>query len=91
MGAWRSRFLCEVRNPGFTVTRILGKVSPCFDAARDRAVGYLLVLPEGRQQSQSSPRPCGTGQISYFWGDISVGFSSVFVLPLCVLCGADRS
>lgn len=91
VGARRGRILCEVRKPGFTVTLILGKVSPCFNAARDRAVGYLLVVPAGRQQSQRSPRPYGTGQISYFRGDISVGFSSVFVLPLCVLCGADSS
>lgn len=91
VGARRGRFLCEVRKPGFTVTLILGKVSPCFNAARDRAVGYLLVVPEGGQQSQRSPRPYGTGQISYFRGDISVGFSSVFVLPLCVLCSADSS
>lgn len=89
--ARRGRILCEVRKPGFTVTLILGKASPCFNAARDRAVGYLLVVPEGGQQSQRSPRPYGTGQISYFRGDISVGFSSVFVLPLCVLCSADSS
>lgn len=75
-----------------TVTLILGKASPCFNAAGDRAVEYLLlVLPEGRRQLQCSPCPYGTEQISCFQGDVSVSFSSVFVFPLCVLCRVDRS